>query len=86
MKMPASSGFSDGAAYRNRTDDLRITRRITIVYGCPPVTSRPGYALVTDRFLTATDTADSTRIQARPGSLLALALARSSRLTFRFSE
>ena len=26
MKVPGSGGFSGGAAYRNRTDDLRITR------------------------------------------------------------
>ena len=37
------------AAYRNRTDDLRITRRITVVHDCLPVTSRPGRALVRGR-------------------------------------
>jgi Phage integrase family len=48
-EMPGSGRFSGGAAYRNRTDDLRITRRITFVHSCLPLTSGPGYALVPGR-------------------------------------
>jgi hypothetical protein len=32
---PGRRSFPGGAAYRNRTDDLRITRRIRAVHGCP---------------------------------------------------
>jgi hypothetical protein len=38
--MPGSDRISGGVAhrgvaYRNRTDDLRMARRITVVHGCP---------------------------------------------------
>ena len=45
---PGTAAVS-GAAYRNRTDDLRITRRITFVHSCPPLTSGPGCVLVSGR-------------------------------------
>jgi hypothetical protein len=56
------------AAYRNRTDDLRITRRITGVHDCPG--SHVCHARVAFQ---------SARVRDRPGSLLANPLAWSIR-------
>ena len=55
-----------GAAYRNRTDDLRITRRITVVHGCPGSHVCP-----------ARLASQSARVRDSPGSLLANPLAQS---------
>ena len=63
-EMPGSSGVVGGAAYRNRTDDLRITRRIQAVHRSPPSHYSP-----------ARWGACSSQIQGRPGSLLASPLA-----------
>ena len=52
------------AAYRNRTDDLRITRRTRGVHGCPGSHNRPARAA-----------SRSGHVQADPGPLLADALA-----------
>jgi hypothetical protein len=65
-EMPGNSDVVGGAAYRNRTDDLRITRRIQAVHRCPQDHSCP------DR-----RGAHSSQVQGRPGSLLADPLARS---------
>jgi hypothetical protein len=56
------------AAYRNRTDDLRITRRIRVVHGCPGSHVCP-----------ARLASQSARVRDGPGSLLANPLARSIR-------
>ena len=56
------------AAYRNRTDDLRITRRITAIHGCPRSHVCP-----------ARPASQSARVRDGPGSLLANSLARSIR-------
>jgi hypothetical protein len=56
-----------GAAHRNRTDDLRITRRITAVQHGPPVCVCPLNRL-----------SPSSGIHGDPASLLANPLARSS--------
>jgi hypothetical protein len=66
--MPGEGRFSGGAAYRNRTDDLRITRRITVVHGCPGGHACP-----------ARLAPQSARVRDGPGSLLANPLARSVR-------
>jgi hypothetical protein len=64
-----------GAAYRNRTDDLRITRRIRAVHGCPGGHTRPGRRGSCSRL-----------IQADPGLLLADALALSARRSGRLAR
>jgi hypothetical protein len=64
--MPGRCWFLGGAAYRNRTDDLRITRRIRAVHGCPDCHICP-----------ARLAAHSTCVRDSPGSLLANPLARS---------
>ena len=56
------------AAYRNRTDDLRITRRIRVVHGCPR-----------NHVCPARVASQSARVRDGPGSLLANPLARSIR-------
>ena len=66
--MPGEGRFSGGAAYRNRIDDLRITRRITVVQGCPGSHVCP-----------ARLASQSVRVRDDPGSLLANPLARSIR-------
>ena len=38
------------AAVESEPDDLRRTRRLTVVHGCAPVTARPGRALVPGRW------------------------------------
>jgi hypothetical protein len=52
------------AAYRNRTDDLRITRRIRAVHGCPDGHTYPARAA-----------SCSARVRGSPGPLLANPLA-----------
>jgi hypothetical protein len=64
---PGQTPSELGAAYRNRTDDLRITRRIQAVHRSPPGHSSP-----------AREGARSSRVQGRPGSLLASPLARTA--------
>jgi len=64
--MPGRCWFLAGAAYRNRTDDLRITRRIRTVHGCP------GSHICPARLAS-----QSTCVRAGPGSLLANPLAGS---------
>ena len=44
-EMPGSDGFSGGAAYRNRTDDLRITRGMRPVHGRASCTDGTGNRL-----------------------------------------
>ena len=63
-EIPGSGGGAGGAAYRNRTDDLRITRRTRSVHGCPGSHNRPARAA-----------SRSGHVQADPGPLLADALA-----------
>ena len=53
------------AAYRNRSDDLRITRRIRVVHG------RPGGHICSARLA-----CQSARVRGGPGPLLANSLAR----------
>ena len=62
---PGSGRFPSGAAYRNRTDDLRITRRIRGVQ-CRP----PGYSCPARRI------SRSGRVHGHPGLPLANLLAR----------
>lgn len=69
--MPGSRGFLGGAAYRNRTDDLRITRRIRVVHSCPLHGSCPAHR-----------DSRSTQVRGRPGLLLADPLARSPKRSF----
>jgi hypothetical protein len=64
MKITGSGEISSGAAYRNRTDDLRITRRTSGVHRRPVSHNRPARAA-----------SRSEHVQADPGSLLADALA-----------
>jgi hypothetical protein len=64
--MPGRCWFLAGAAYRNRTDDLRITRRIRAVHGYPDSHIRPVRLA-----------SQSTCVRAGPGSLLANPLAGS---------
>jgi hypothetical protein len=63
-EIPGSSGVVGGAAYRNRTDDLRITRSIRLVQGRPLRHYRP-----------ARPAWHSTGIRGHPALLLAPALA-----------
>jgi hypothetical protein len=56
-----------GAASRNRTGDLRITRSVRAVQSRPP-----------DHFYPARRTPHSSQVRGRPGSLLANPLARSN--------
>ena len=66
-EMPGKSGFLAGVAYRNRTDDLRITRRIGVVRRCP-----------LGRCTSACRVPRSAQVQGHPGWLLADPLARST--------
>ena len=56
-EMPGSGGFSSGAAYRNRTDDLRITRS-------PP--NRSGLATCTDSTTCAPECSQGTGCSGLP--------------------
>jgi hypothetical protein len=67
IKVPGNHEFSNGAAYRNRTDDLSIMRRIRAVQRRPQGHSRPSHCA-----------AQSARVHAHPGLLLADALARAA--------
>jgi len=62
--MPGSERISGGAAYPNRTDDLRIARSILAVHGCPGSHVCP--ARLASR---------SARVHDGPGSSLANPLA-----------
>jgi hypothetical protein len=72
-KVPGSGGISSGAAYRNRTDDLRITRRTRAIHGHPGSHINPAGAAPR-----------SAGVRSRPGPLLANPLARSARPLLRF--
>jgi hypothetical protein len=74
-KMPGRWWCLSGAAYRNRTDDLRITRRIRPVHRRPPSHSWP-----------VRRPPRSARVQARPSPLLADPLARSPKVTRRVCQ
>ena len=65
------------AAYRNRTDDLRISRRVAYGAGLPPLTSPPGERSFSWPLI-------KTASRLSPGPSLALALAMVTRFRGRF--